>query len=170
MLALVAYVAFFLYAAGTFWGNSQVTVTSEQRDGLSVSLTHPAVVKSGGNPMNPMTMTVFNHTAQAVTLAEPFLCFFGNPEFIDSSGQQQQTADNLACPTIGMPPITVPAGDSKSGKVWLYTEGLPADTYKVTYEVLLSRLADWESPSARSSKVSLNVSTGVRVVPWWRLF
>ena len=49
-LALVAYVAFFLYAAGTFWSNSEVTVTSEQQDGLSVSLTHPAVVKGGAMP------------------------------------------------------------------------------------------------------------------------
>lgn len=170
VLALVAYVAFYIYAANHFWGNSEITVTSEQQGGLSVSLTHPAVVKSGGNPMNPMTMTVFNHTSEPVTVAEPFLCFFGNPEFIDSHGQQQQTADNLTCPMIGMPPITIPARSSKSGKVWLYTEGLPADTYKVTYEVPLSRLADWESPSARSSEVTLNVSTGVRVVPWWRLF
>ena len=39
VLALIAYVAFFLYAADHFWGNSEITVTSEQQGGLSVSLT-----------------------------------------------------------------------------------------------------------------------------------
>lgn len=130
VLALVAHVAFYIYAADHFWGNSEITVTSQQQGGLSVSLTHPTVVKGRGSPM---TMTVSNHTSEPVTVAEPFFCFFGSPSFIDSRGQIQQTTDVLTCPTIGMPPITIPARSSKSGEVWLSTEGLPADTYKVTY-------------------------------------
>ena len=169
VLAFIVYVAFFLYATETFWRNSEVTVTSEQQDGISVSLTHPTVVKGGGSSM---TMTMFNHTSEPVTVAEPFFCFFGTPSFVNSRGQVQQTTDILTCPTIGMPPITIPARSSESGEVWLYMKGLPADTYKVTYDISLNRLIGWNSAGASysSSEVTLTVRTQVRVVPWWQLF
>lgn len=169
-LALVAYVAFFLYAAGTFWSNSEVTVTSEQQDGLSVSLTHPAVVKGRGNAM---TMTVFNHTSEPVTVAEPFNCFLveNQPSFVDSRGQVQRTAGDMACTMIALAPITIPAGGSESGEVWLSTEGLPADSYKVTYNILLRRIVGKELTDNTSyQQIALNVMTQVRVVPWWWLF
>ncbi|MFC6591419.1 hypothetical protein ACFP81_04935 [Deinococcus lacus] len=168
VLAVVACLAFAIYAADTFWGNSEVTAASQERGGLSVRLTHPRVVKGRGDRM---TMTVVNHTSQPVTVMEPFHYFDGSPVFTDARGERQKTAGNQTYTMIGVGPIVVPAGGSESGDVELYTEGLPASTYTVIYDLSLRRVeGDAAGPQETYSEVPLQLTTQVQVVPWWRLF
>ena len=97
VLVLSACTAFYFYASSHSWGNSEMTVTSEQRDGLSVSLVHPAVVKGRGEKV---TATVFNHTSDPITIMEPRFFCGRLPDFYDSRGNQREAVSTVSCATI----------------------------------------------------------------------
>lgn len=169
-LALIAAFVFAIYAPRTFWRNSEVTATSEVQGGLSVRLTHPRVVKGRGDRM---TMTVFNHTSKPVTLTEPFSCFSTNylPRFYSRQGELREAVGTVACPTMALPPLTLPANGSATAKVALHIGGVPPGSYKVVYDFSLIRHADGpDAQTASYVQVPLTLTTEMQVVPWWRLF
>ncbi|WP_261664191.1 hypothetical protein [Deinococcus sp. Marseille-Q6407] len=170
VLALVACVVFFIYAPQIFWGNSQVTATSQERGGLSVRLTHPRVVKGRGDRM---TMTVVNHTSGPVTLTEPFSCFSTDytPKFYDQQGKLHRADSTVTCLTVALPPITLPANGSETAQVSLNVGGVPPGKYKVVYDFsLIRRNSDPDAQNVAFTQVRLPQTTEMQVVPWWRLF
>ncbi|GHG03370.1 hypothetical protein GCM10017783_14780 [Deinococcus piscis] len=168
VLVLFGCGAFYFYASSHFWGNSEVTITSEQRDGLSVSLIYPAVVKGRGEKV---TATVFNHTSDLITIMEPRFFCGRLPDFYDRSGRQREAVSTVSCATIASVPVALPAHGSKVMETGLYFEGLPADTYKAVYDVSLTRVkGEANGADAIHDQVPLKVTTQMRVVPWWRLF